>query len=540
MAKLKWCVECLVVVFAVALSLAGCSAKNDSGNNNAVGPTADDRHDDFPGDTTPVVFEEIKAPLYVYEILAERAAAVDSTDSVAAAFAETNILTLLSRPRVEQHLMNHVPMDSAIEQARYETLAAFGIDSLQFAMDSDAVLLAISALMQNRNTKEEVENLINYVGEDIKGDGIWNDPNVKIQIADWTVGVDSAWRYNDIRNNVAASGVANIPNFEKYMRGFIPLAYAFEPCADANAGTATFVNQGSSALFANDYETSDHSAVRFICDANTKEWRIAQPIEKDTVGFGEGAFDREVREGRVVHDNYYIYDAGVWRTATPQEADGFTDLVEVYSNLQADEKVVFIIRHSERTNETGEKGHLTENGKLYARELGERLAAVNKERIYFGYSGYTRTLETCENIAAGYGLSKYSLDILAGLDGDWYAKDLAKAESYINTDGGWIVYSKYAFLGEYADAFYDLEERSEELLNNEILANLAKMERVNILVTHDYLVVPLLAYVTNGHANVRFYEKWKWVNYMAGVAMVISADGSIRYIPVKGLETGTM
>ena len=529
-----------MLVLLAAVCLVGCSAKNESFENNSVGPTADDRGGDNPGNPAPVVLEEIKAPLYVYEILAERAAAVDSTDSVVAALGETNILTLLSRPRVEQHLMNHVPMDSAIEQAKYETLAAFGIDSLQFAMDSDAVLLAISALVQNRNTKEEVENLINYVGEDIKGDGIWNDPNVKIQIADWTVGVDSAWRYNDIRNNVAASGVTNIPNFEKYMRGFIPLAYAFEPCTEANAGTATFVNQGQSALFANDYETSDHSAVRFICDANGPQWRIAQPIEKDTVGFGEGEYDREIREGRVIHDNYYIYDVGAWRMATPQEADGFTDLVEVYSNLQADEKVVFIIRHSERTGETGEKGHLTENGKQYARDLGKRLAAVNKEKVYFAYSGYTRTLETCENIAEGYGLSKYNLEIMAALDGDWYAKDIAKAESYINTDGGWVVYSKYAFLGEYADAFYDLEERSEELLKNEILANLAKMERLNILVTHDYLVVPLLVYVTDGHANVKFYEKWKWVNYMAGVAMIISADGSIRYIPVKGLETGTM
>ena len=536
MARLKWCVECLATALAVALLLVGCGSGSDSDNGNAVSPVADDPH----GNTPEQVLDTIKAPLFVYEILAERAAAVDSSDSVAAAFPETNILTLLSRPRVEQHLMNHVPMDSAIEQAKYEVLAAFGIDSLQFAQDSDAVLLAISALVQNRFSKEETLNFIGTLGEDLKGDGIWNDPNVKIQIADWEVGVDSAWRYNDIRNNVTSFGVTNVPNFEKYMRGFIPLAYLFEPCTDANAGTVTFVNQGQSVLFANDYETSDHSAVRFICDVNNKEWRIAQPMEKDTVGFGPGEYDKEIREGRVVHDNYYIYDAGAWRMATPQEADGFTDLVEVYAGLKANEKVVFIIRHSERTNETGEKGHLTENGKQYARDLGARLAAVNKEKIYFGYSGYTRTKETCENIAAGYGLSKYDLEVLDGLNGDWYAKDTAKAESYINSAGGWIVYSKYAFLGEYADAFYDLEERSEQLLKNEILANLAKMERLNILVTHDYLVVPLLAYTTNGHANVRYYEKWKWVNYMAGVAMIISADGSVRYIPVKGLETGTM
>ena len=537
MFRQKWCVECLVAVATATLLLVGCSSKNDSYcGDNSVGPVVDDPRDETP----QVVVDTIKSPLFVFEILKESAAAVDSTDSIAAAFGETNILTLLSHTRVEQHLMNHVPMDSAIMQAKYETLAAFGIDSLQFALDSDAVLLAISALVQNRNSKEEVSNLISYVGEDLKGDGIWNDPNVIIQIADWEVGIDSAWRYNDIRNNVMTSGVANIPNFERYMRSFIPLAYGFEPCTDANAGAVTFVNQGQSAYFANSYETSDHSAMRFICDVNNKEWRIAQPMEKDTVGFGEGEYDREVREGRVVHDNYYIFDAGVWRMATPQEADGFTDLVEVYSNLQADEKVVFIIRHSERTGETGEKGHLTENGKMYARDLGERLAVVNKERIYFGYSGYTRTLETCESIAEGYGLSKYSLEILAGLDGDWYAKDLAKAEAYINSEGGWMVYSKYAFLGEYPDAFYDLEERSEELLKNEILANMTRMERVNILVTHDYLVVPLLVYTTDGHANVRYYEKWKWVNYMAGVAMIISADGSVRYIPVKGLETGVM
>ena len=66
------------------------------------------------------------------------------------------------------------------------------------------------------------------------------------------------------------------------------------------------------------------------------------------------------------------------------------------------------------------------------------------------------------------------------------------------------------------------------------------MKRVNIMCTHDYLVVPLLAYVTDGHANVRYYEKWRWVNYLSGVAMIISADGSVRYVPVKGLESGTM
>ena len=225
----------------------------------------------------------------------------------------------------------------------------------------------------------------------------------------------------------------------------------------------------------------------------------------------------------------------------PQQEDGFTDIAEIYANLKPDEKAVFIIRHSERTDDTGPKGPLTENGRLYARNLGARLAAIATEDFYYGYSGYVRTEETCREIAVGKGQQQYTLDILPYMDGAWYVKDEAKANDYVNSDGGgWVVYSKYAFTGAYEDAFYDLKTRSEELIKDNILANISTMKRVNFMCTHDYLVVPLLAYTTNGHANVRYYEKLKWVNYLSGVAMIISPDGSIRYVPVKGLESGTM
>jgi broad specificity phosphatase PhoE len=474
-----------------------------------------------------------------------------------------NILTQLEIPRIEQLAMNHIDFAEAKAQAEREIFAAFGIDTVQLysqpyftdgrmdkpvAEDLDmfgnseysAALFAISAMLQGDRSEADMMSLVNSLAEDIKGDGIWNDPNWKIKIADWVVGLDTLWKYNDIRNNVSSWGVAAIPNFERYMRAFVPIAYGFEACTDINAGQVTFVNQGQSALFANDYEHADHSTVRFICDVNSKEWRIAQPIEKDTAGFGPGAYDKEIREGHVSHDTYYIFDSGAWRVATPQEADGFTDLVEVYANLKPDEKAVFIIRHSERTDETGAKGHLTENGKIYARNLGKRLAEIKNEDFYYGYSGYVRTEETCREIAAGKGQQQYTLDILPYMDSGWFVKDEAKVSDYINAEGGWTVYSKYAFTGAYEDAFYDLKTQSDAMLKNEILANLSTMKRVSVMCTHDYVVVPLLAYVTDGHANVRYYEKWRWVNYLAGLAMIVSPDGSIRYVPVKGLESGTM
>ena len=480
--------------------------------------------------------------------------------------ANVNILTHITIPRIEQLTMSNLPFAEAKAQAEREVFAAFGIDTVQLysqpyftdgrtdkpvAEDLDmfgsseysAALFAISAMIQGDRDENEMMNLANNLAEDIKGDGIWNDPNWKIKIADWVVGLDTLWKYNDIRNNASSWNLGPVPNFERYMRGFLPIAYGFEPCTDANAGQVTYINQGQSALFANDYEHADHSTVRFICDANSKEWRIAQAIEKDTAGFGPGEYDKEVREGRVNHDSYYIFETatGAWREATPQEADGFTDIVEVYANLKPDEKAVFIIRHSERTDDTGPKGQLTLNGFNYAKDLGNRLAEISNEDFYYGYSGYLRTQETCEAIALGKNQQNYTLNTLYYLDGSWFVMDGDKVSEYAEAElGGWDLYSKYAFTGAYPDAFYDLKTRSEELLKDGILASISTMNRVSFMCTHDFLVVPLLAYVTDGHANVRYYKNGRWVNYLAGVAMIIAPDGSIRYIPVKGLEQGTM
>ena len=133
-------------------------------------------------------------------------------------------------------------------------------------------------------------------------------------------------------------------------------------------------------------------------------------IVNDTVGFGVGKYDKEIREGRISVDSFYIFDKGTWRKTTPQEADGFTEISEVYANLKHDEKAVFIIRHSERTSDTGPEGHLTDNGYIYANNLGKRLAAIRKEDFYYAYSGYTRTHETCEEIAKGNGQQDYVIN----------------------------------------------------------------------------------------------------------------------------------
>ena len=115
-----WRLECLTVALSAALLLVACS----------------DGHGPINGTDSPEAYEKIDAPLYVYEILAERTAA----DS-----AGIDILDLLSEPRVEQLLMNHVPEELVHVQAKREAAAAFGIGSVQLASDSGEVMLAGAA-----------------------------------------------------------------------------------------------------------------------------------------------------------------------------------------------------------------------------------------------------------------------------------------------------------------------------------------------------------------------------------------------------------
>lgn len=473
-----------------------------------------------------------------------------------------NVLTHLESGRIEQLIATsggYLPINQAKEQAAKEVFKAFEIDiqnwnnqsisqntmhvedfNLFGNSDSSAALLAISIMLQGNRSEDEVANIINQISDDLKGDGYWNDMNLKTKIADWLMVQDTSWQYNSIRNNISQWNLGPIPNFEKHLRNFWSKTYGFEACNESTAGQVKYVNNNSSAFYASYYSHIDNTKLRFICDASSKMWRVARDIEKDTMGFGPGKYDKEIREGLVNTGNFYLYEQSnlAWRLATPQEADGFTDILEVYSQLAADEKVFFVIRHAERTNDTGKDGKLTDNGVNQAKKLGASLVG---EDFFYASSDFFRASETCRNIAVGKGQSNYKIETWEALSGEWYVLNSSKLESYKNSSGGgWQVFSKWAFLNEYSDAFYDLEKRSEELLEDYVFANLSKVSRAGVLCSHDQLVVPLLAYTTNKRANVRFYENNRWLNYLSGVAIIINSKGEARYIPIKSLETGTM
>ena len=229
----------------------------------------------------------------------------------------------------------------------------------------------------------------------------------------------------------------------------------------------------------------------------------------------------------------FSYDPG-----EPVE-DGFYSMSDIYKNLAANEKVVFVIRHAERTSDYSYSGQLTSEGKKQAKYVGTTLIDTNVTAFY-AYSGFVRTLQTVSAIADGRDDDNADVKILEGLDGNWFVKDDAKFEEYKNTNGGgWVVVSKYAYLGEFADAFYTLADRAEEFVTQHVLPNVDG-QKLSIMATHDTFLVPFIVYATSGSVDVKHYETGRWLNYLAGVAIIIDDAGNIRYLPTKGLNKGQM
>lgn len=397
-----------------------------------------------------------------------------------------------------------------------------------------AALLAVSVMLQRHGSGQEMLLFADSIGQKIAGSGNWDDWNSRAHLADWLMALDLGGGFEKIRKNVAGWGLGEVPDFEKYLRKFWTSEYQFPACTEANDGMVTHIGYSQSDYFGCNYQDTTKTRVRFTCDAQLGRWRAATDIEKDTVGLGADTskYDGAIRPGVVNMDKSYIYEksTGKWREATSDDIMDFTDVADVYSSLAADESVVFVLRHAERTNETGSKGHLTDNGKAQAKSVGTKFKSAGP--MYFAYSGYTRTLETCEGIASGAGLIA-SPEVLDGLDGNWYAKS---GDPTIENLSSW------AYRGYPADNFYDLEERSMEFVKKYVLGN-ALLQRVNFYISHDKMVLPFAVFASKGKVDLRFFDVQgtrNWINYLAGVAVIFNRSGQVRYVPVRGLESGTM
>lgn len=226
------------------------------------------------------------------------------------------------------------------------------------------------------------------------------------------------------------------------------------------------------------------------------------------------------------------------------DKDGFATIADVYKSLDPDDKAVFIIRHSEREDDVALETELTANGIQMAQDLGTTLKS--EEEFTYVTSGFVRTNETANNISKGRGeASLPKLITNYDITGNWFLKisadSLAKYATSLGLKGNSIeLMARWAYEGEFSEAFYELEPRAQEFMQAVILKNLPKWDRVTIMVSHDIFVMPLAVFGSQKKVALKYHEDYHWINYIAGLAIIADMQNKLRYIPVKGAESGVI
>ena len=217
--------------------------------------------------------------------------------------------------------------------------------------------------------------------------------------------------------------------------------------------------------------------------------------------------------------------------AVEVDTNGFYDVGDIYKAAPETYRIAFVLRHAARESGLGQESALTEAGVAQALNVGAKLAGGD-ESFYYASTDFVRTRETCNNIAKGRGETAFETETQAELlNGSYFLTVSSDSlDSYARGKGGsWKVVSAYAF-GESFHVetlnlhFYDLFERGNQFVMENIVANMPKWKRVSVLVSHDVLLEPLVVYASNRQADVNFYRSARWVNYLSGIAVVLNAQ----------------
>ncbi|MBO6075963.1 MAG: histidine phosphatase family protein, partial [Fibrobacter sp.] len=242
-------------------------------------------------------------------------------------------------------------------------------------------------------------------------------------------------------------------------------------------------------------------------------------------------------------------DPAVANLAVVPDSNGFYDVGDIYKAVPAESKIVFVLRHAERESGLGTESPLTEVGVQQALDVGAKLAS--DESFYFASTDFLRTRTTAEKIAEGHGqlaaVVEARDDIIYGSYFLTVPSDTLDA--LVSKRGGSFRYvsqwaydqpftNNYAIQHGVATYFYDLFERGDQFINEVVLANLPSWKRVNVLITHDLLTEPLAVYASNRTVDLKTYESFRWINYVAGIAVVVDASGLVTVLPAKGVDLG--
>ena len=160
-----------------------------------------------------------------------------------------NLLSTLEVSRVEYLISNGSAFSNAKHQAQQEILNMFFIheptmtesELLNISVDGDenAILLAISLIIQGYRTDAELSQLLGDISTDIKSDGILNSSTLGSALINGAKLFDTTQIRSNIENRYSSLGVVTvIPHFEKYIKLFL------DSCTYTFTNHVTFPDNG--------------------------------------------------------------------------------------------------------------------------------------------------------------------------------------------------------------------------------------------------------------------------------------------------------
>lgn len=143
-----------------------------------------------------------------------------------------NILSNLEQSRIEYLITTGKSFTAAKKQAEQEILTIFSItkadisdfESLNISEDGEnnAILLALSVILQGYRTESELSDLLANISSDIREDGILNNAAIGSLLINDARLLNFVQIRNNIENRYANLGMTvTIPDFENYIQSFI-------------------------------------------------------------------------------------------------------------------------------------------------------------------------------------------------------------------------------------------------------------------------------------------------------------------------------
>jgi len=221
--------------------------------------------------------------------------------------------------------------------------------------------------------------------------------------------------------------------------------------------------------------------------------------------------------------------------------DDFNAVEDVYKNIKSWDRVIFLVRHSERKNDCTVEWWLSEYWVELANWVWLKLQWAPFEDTstdFYGSSYTKRTAQTSYYV----GKSRDSKVLKNPIDLDkWSEYEFINHSGDIDEIVYWHYFSNDSWF-PVIENFYEenidvVEEKSLKMITR--LCKLTEWHHFSRITSHDLVTLPITEWATNG--AISFLESdSERSNYMQWVAIIVHKDWGWEIYPVKSLESWKM